>query len=234
MCRWAPCQRMSGCPPKVANAELAWPLALELVCLRQSCTRLLVVVDVADPGLTPGGDAGAPVYVEETARLRRTGVRWHERAGLSLAPGSGCLQARAGKATMSVVPSSNAVAMTPRFGATVSSLVRRIARSPLVYSFDGRASGAASGQWSFRKAVQGAAGSPWRKHVEAHRNDLRQLRGGGRRRGRPASPVSPGGGRGTTRSRGRRGFRRQARPLAPSDPAPPGARGQGAGAGGRQ
>src|SRR5258705_8871956 len=61
------------------------------VCLPESCAQVLVVVDVADPGLTPGGDAGAPLHVEETARLRRAGVRWHERAGLSLAPGSGCL-----------------------------------------------------------------------------------------------------------------------------------------------
>src|SRR5258705_11529572 len=41
--------------------------------------RLLIVVDVADPGLTPGGDAGARLYGEETARLRRTGERCPER-----------------------------------------------------------------------------------------------------------------------------------------------------------
>lgn len=67
------------------------------MCSQQSCTRSLVVVDMADPGLTPGGNAGAPLYVEETARLGGTGVRWHERAGLRVAPGSGWFQARAGQ-----------------------------------------------------------------------------------------------------------------------------------------
>jgi hypothetical protein len=68
--------------------------------------------------------------------------------------------------------------MTPRFDATVSCLVSRIARCPVRILFEGRVSGAASGQWSFRKDAQGAAGSQWRKRVEARRNDLRQLRGG--------------------------------------------------------
>ena len=68
--------------------------------------------------------------------------------------------------------------MTPRLDATVSCLVSRIARCPVRILFEGRASGAASGQWSFRKGAEGASGLQWRARVEAHRNELRQLRGG--------------------------------------------------------
>jgi hypothetical protein len=134
---------MSGCPPKLADAEFAWPLAPELVCLQQSCTRLLVVVDVADPGLTPGGDAGAPLYVEETARLRRTGVRWHERAGLGLAPGSGCLQARAGQGHGERYREQQwgGYDSTVRCHGVLSSLARRIPRFRVRIRFRGKGVG---------------------------------------------------------------------------------------------
>src|ERR1700738_187159 len=58
----------------------------------------------------------------------------------------------------------------------VSSLVRRIARCRVRIVFEGRASGAASGQGSFRKGAQGAAGSEWRKRMA--RNNRRGLLAG--------------------------------------------------------
>src|SRR6202022_3207978 len=88
----------NGIAHRLDDASDRAPGLVELADPKLDVHRVLsiVVVDVADdPGLTPGGDAGAPLDVEETISLRRTGVRWQDRAGFGLAPGSGCLQARA-------------------------------------------------------------------------------------------------------------------------------------------
>ena len=88
MCRRAPRQRMSGCPPELADAGFTWPLAPELVCLQQSC---------AIASRCGGGRSGT----DPGRRRRRSTLGGRNGPSAPdwcpVAPGSGCLEARAGQ-----------------------------------------------------------------------------------------------------------------------------------------